>query len=89
MESNPPLGRAARDVVLHAVADHDGPGAVVPLERDRHGEAAPRDPELEPDPILQLQDVGSDIELPLRNFERIADLLLEHRHTGSPFDRTA
>src|SRR6185295_18607952 len=72
MEADASLGGPARYVVLHAVALDDLPGAVVHLERDRNDQGAPGDPELQADPVLQLERFGRDVELPLGDLERIA-----------------
>ena len=71
MKADAALRGTPGNVVLHAVSLDHLPAAVVHLERDRDDQAAPRNPELDADPLLELERVGRDVELTLGNLEGI------------------
>lgn len=77
----PPLGRAARDGVLHAVAGEDFDGAVVHADRDVDDQLARRVAKHLPDARIEIELPGGEVEARRLRLPGVRLLLQRERST--------
>ena len=81
MEADAALGRAARHVVSHPVADEDSIAALVHAHRDRHRERALGRGQDRSHALVELEALGGLLEVALGDLEGI-QVLSGHGSSG-------